>query len=594
MISLAARFWVLALSLALPVVHLLAFGPHIPEGTFLLISLLDDVTAASDPSNIVYSFARPPVHLLLGWVFSHPWSLLLAGLLFHSIFNLVVFAIAYKATELSGLAQDAMSRVFVAALVTALVYPLAVVAGVAGSGTSLVPHDAYHQFSFRTVFVSLAGISYLLLLNRKPAFAFLTAGISCYIHPTAGFLLIGLLTLAAAPNLMRERKASVGAAWCMALALGALPMLTKLFFFEMPDSLSERVSYESWYSKMIKDEADDFSFLFQIAVYPLHTLRLVLAILIPLVVYMRVFPAYRSQLVFWHGLAIPFLFVSAAVLEFTFAALVPTALIYPLTALTPGYRLLSFAFFPLLVVGSQIVYAFALESRKRLSGIALSVTGVVLVFATCVSLLSAGAVNGHAVTSIRYAGWAWHANQVPGIDAYLEAVHSNGGSAYRAPEIKTFFGDVVTYPNERNIFSILELDREQPSAELDSKAMERLGYSEFYRLVQQIRVEIPEESGLVIPPYMRYFRDALPGHRVFFQEHHDGNLMLGSPAFLKFWTGRMHDLLGFSYEEMPSKYSGLSFTFMREAYLVGMRSTSRARRLDEPEKVGVLSDGTCR
>ena len=70
------------------------------------------------------------------------------------------------------------------------------------------------------------------------------------------------------------------------------------------------------------------------------------------------------------------------------------------------------------------------------------------------SLVAVGFVSGHAATSIRYVGWAWRANQVPGIDAYLEAVHSNGGSAYRAPGIKVLSGAVVTYPNERNIFNI--------------------------------------------------------------------------------------------------------------------------------------------
>jgi hypothetical protein len=43
--------------------------------------------------------------------------------------------------------------------------------------------------------------------------------------------------------------------------------------------------------------------------------------------------------------------------------------------------------------------------------------------------------------------------------------------------------------------------------------------------------------------------------------------MLGAPKFAAFWTRRMEDLIGFSYEGMPSKYSLLNVTRMRSAYL---------------------------
>ena len=43
--------------------------------------------------------------------------------------------------------------------------------------------------------------------------------------------------------------------------------------------------------------------------------------------------------------------------------------------------------------------------------------------------------------------------------------------------------------------------------------------------------------------------------------------MMGSPRFAAFWTARMRDLLGFDYEGLPSKASGLAATRLRDAYL---------------------------
>jgi len=329
--------------------------------------------------------------------------------------------------------------------------------------------------------------------------------------------------------------------------------------------------YGDWYSRMIKDEADDFSILYQLVVYPMHTTRLLLIIVLPAIVYMKLFPAFSTHRNFWYLVAIPCLFLAAGVLEFIFAVLLPTPLIHPLLALTPGYRTLSFAFFPLIVIGSRILHFLALESlqllKPWLSRGSLHSSALALVLISCLSLLASGFASGRAATSLRYAGWAWRAGEVPGVDIYLHGVHSSGGSLYYTPTLRVFAGAVVTYSAERNIFRIRSMDRAQPHAEIDVKAMERLGFYEFLDLVKQIRAQIPQGSGLIIPPYMQYFRDALPGHPIFFQEHHDGNLMLGSPVFARFWADRMTDLLGFSYEGMPSKYSGLSFAFMRNAYL---------------------------
>ena len=130
--------------------------------------------------------------------------------------------------------------------------------------------------------VKFKSLQYYLILCQL-----LIAGVSCYIHPTAGFLLLSLLTLALAPDLLKKRQHNALAAWCAAMAIGAAPMLANMLLFNMPPSLSEGVSYGDRYSQLLKDEADDFSVLCQFLVYPMHTARLLVLIVLPLFVYAK-------------------------------------------------------------------------------------------------------------------------------------------------------------------------------------------------------------------------------------------------------------------------------------------------------------------
>src|ERR1700752_1694638 len=74
-----------------PFIHWFALGPRVPEGTFFLISQLSDTVAIDDPSNIIYSFARPPIYAVLGWIWAYPRAVLLTGFLAHVVFNASVF-----------------------------------------------------------------------------------------------------------------------------------------------------------------------------------------------------------------------------------------------------------------------------------------------------------------------------------------------------------------------------------------------------------------------------------------------------------------------------------------------------------------------
>jgi len=573
------RILVLACLFSLaPLVIWLTAGPEIPEGTFFLISQLDRLALAGDPSNIIYSFARAPVYALLGPVIAAPAAFLLAGFLFHALMNAAIFTIAYQGVRLRAVRPDDGRTWLVALLITLLIYPLASLTHLAGQGTTLVPHDIYHTFSLRTLFWLCIAMAWLLLLQQRYRSALWVVAASSLIHPSAGILAFGFMTLIILAHARRNPDGALLWHWLGAALLGATPTLLKLLSGDAATLQAPVVSYADWYSSMIKDEADDFSFLFQL-LYRSKAVAVITALTgIMLLLYARVFADFRRHLSFWCAAAVPVVFFAGALLEYLFAVLVPTPAIHLLVTLTPGYRLLSFAFFPLLVLGARLAAA-VLAAIPVNAGRAAAA----LVILTWSSMLAIGIYSGNSQAALRYARWALQAGTVAGIDAYLAAARAAGHSRYNEPPLYRDEAEIVTYPGERNLFRIHRLDRQQPQLPADNTAAERISEANFLALTAAVREQLPAGAGIIIPPYLRYFRDALVDYRIFLQEHHDGNLMMGSPAFLGFWQARMLALMGLDYEYLPSKVSGLNFTVMRRAYLAIDSAHAAALAITYPE-----------
>jgi len=129
----------------------------------------------------------------------------------------------------------------------------------------------------------------------------------------------------------------------------------------------------------------------------------------------------------------------------------------------------------------------------------------------------------------------------------LRGAANTGVVLYSQPNVYQNPEDFITYPGERNLIEIRRLDRGQPEGKSIDGFRKTQTLEGFLDLVRQIRQRIPVGSGFYVPPYLRGFRDSLPRYEIFFQEHHDGNYMMGSPSFMRFWNARMVDLMGFTY-----------------------------------------------
>jgi hypothetical protein len=559
------------------VVHWLSQGPAVPQITFVQVSRMPALAELTDPSDVVYSFIRPPIYELLDWVYTVPAAFALLGLVCHGVFNLLVFALAHRALRRIDAPASPFAHWMTALLVTVSVYPLGLLLGIAGWGTTLVPHDTYCTFSFRTFFWILAVLGFVLALERRWGAALLVMALSCYPHPSAGVTAFGLLTLMAIPRMWRLRERRLVVMWAVAAILGALPNLVKYLLVDVPPELTGSMPYGDWYSQIIKDEADDFSILFQLANRGPTVAVILVTLGAALGSYAWLTPGFRRHMCFWCTASVPGLFFLAALAEYLFAVLYPTPLVHVISAMTLGYRLLSYAFPPFVVLFARVLAAcsnraYARAARHRSmrfladARLASAAVGIVIL-AVWAAFLVVGHRRALLGPSIAYARWALGSRPVRGIDAYFVATREAGANRYYQPRVFHGAEGFRTYPGVRSIFTIAGIDRTQPECAEDHSFDQAKTLESFVELVQAVRVAIPEGEGLYVPLHMRHFRDALPRHPIYLQEHPDGNLMVVSRAITRFWLERMEDLVGLSYEDMPSKDSGLMYTVLRNAYL---------------------------
>ncbi|MDB4973030.1 MAG: hypothetical protein JWN48_1371 [Myxococcaceae bacterium] len=565
--------------------QLWTFGPDIPEGTFLLIAELDGHSAAlADPANAIYAFARPPVFALMGELYWRPGAFLVFGYAAHVVLHAVMTWLVYIGTGQTAQSAPSRARLALALAVVLVVFPLAHLARVDDYGVSLIPHDSFCTFSHRTLFWIVLALATACAAKGRSRGALYLAALGCYVHPTAGIvgmlLFTGVSGACASALEVRALAPHVLTAWLIAVA----PVLLKL---RTPLALGplESISPAVWYASMIKGEADDFSFLYQL-VYRGALCVWIIALIAAVVIACRR-SAGRRDRVLWAAGAPPILFLVGAVVEQLLCVTWPSPIIRVLVSLTPGYRLLSYAFFPLLVLLGRL----AAQAAQRLSlGIVRArpsasayVGRVPAALTLCAALLASGVLLGssarraHMPASLAYARWAMRAPRVEGIDTYLAHSAASGLSRYHTPDIDVLAAAANTYPQERSLLQIRAVDARQPEHSPDRAVRRTLEEPSLLALIAALRTQVPPDGGLIVPPYLRYLRDALPARAIFFQEHHDANLMMGSPLFFGFFRARMRDLLGLDYEGLPSSHSHLLATTMRDAYL--RVDTGRAQAL---------------
>jgi hypothetical protein len=405
-------------------------------------------------------------------------------------------------------------------------------------------------------------------LNKKNYIFSILLLLTMLVHPNSGVFLIAIYLIATL--ILIYYKKATWRNFIMILLAGFIGVIPTLFKLSNIPSI-ELVTNTVWYANMIKDEADDFSPLYQI----LYNYNLLIQFLLTLIFTIWAFYKVNvkdsiSQILAILVILPVVLFIFLLVLELFSVYTGYMLFISPVIALQPGHKLLSFAVFPLVFLWGRLFQMMHLNIRKDFF-LFLVVSVSMLFFAIIVW-------KGKVLNQLKYVG------SLHRIDSLVENSYKDMlivkslykgrySSIGKNPSLSAIFHDprneiIHDYNGELNLINIYNIDSHQPKLQSDIAYFNKYdNISVFESLILAINNNIPNGSGIIIPPYLINMRDSLPKYDIFFQEHHDGNLMMGNKKIATIMLTRMNDLLGVDYTEMPTHNSGYNYTYMRKLYL---------------------------
>ena len=406
------------------------------------------------------------------------------------------------------------------------------------------------------------------LIRKKESYALFLLLLSFWCHPSnAVSIFVIVFCLFIVLFYIKQIKLKHILLLILVLILGSFPKLTNIF--EINEYLKVSITGIDWYQNMIRNEPDDFSALFAVYKEWRYYFIYLVVILLSVVLYIKKYQNYSISLILFSILPIVLLFFVALVEYLNQYFQIDFLNIF---IITPGFglKLIGYSFFPLVIIWALLVNnTFKLYDRSKF---------VILVCFIFIGLM--------VVTALKYKTEKSKAN----LSKYIK-IFTNEKTYYeysellklaRHPIIKTYTYssyiqpiyinddiNITQYKLLKDIISIIELD------EITKKSnIPNVLYNNIYAkngsidgVIKFIKSNIEYGKGIIIPPYYGNMRDVLFNWPIFFQEHHDGNLMIGGKKITSIFNNRMELLLGFNSMGLPGLESNLQATIMREAYL---------------------------
>ena len=347
---------------------------------------------------------------------------------------------------------------------------------------------------------------------------------------------------------------------------GILSSLFKLNEIEV----SSIISNNYWYANMIRDEADDFSLVYQV----IHNFKHLIPFLF---IYMITFIKYISSNTKKDGLKFTLLllvFIPAII--FLFLLFLELLSVYtgnmlfisPIISLQPGHKLLGYSFFPLVFLWALFLKDYKIfKINKLLFIILVIISSLVVIFTTI--------YKGKILEEYTYLERIYDLDDSR--TAYSETLVIKNNNLNRNPSFTSIYKVNDGYSIESKQYNLMANvnDNQDRESDLDSDYMNKYDNIAVYNsLIEAIRSRVTTGSGIIIPPYLINMRDSLPDYDMYFQEHHDGNLMMGDKKIASLLLSRMKDLLGIDYTEVPrdtSSYlqrdSTIIYSYLRKFFL---------------------------
>ena len=538
----------------------------VPETHFLASNLDFFLKNNGDITYSIYELIRTPAYFLLQYIYQDLVFYFFFTYIFEVVLSVIIFLILLKITN--HVNSTILVFLFISPLFQTVFFKFfgfSIFPPISSSFDNGFSDWGTFTFSARSI-ITLIFLSqiYAYLKNRYFITIFLTI-LSFLIHPNSGILIALLILFSEFLLIIRHSGSSK-----FFIFLSITVSLFLLQNFLKLDSIFASEGFESsrniiWYENMIKNEADDFSIIFNISENPIKFIIYLIFFCFLLLMANKNLPKneYFSKLLFMSFL--PFMgYILFFLLELSLIFFNKNPLVVPLISLQPGHKLLNLSAFPIsilliYIIEKRIDYFFS----KRILDFSL----ILLFFISASSLFF---IKDGLEKQFKHISYLQDNNRYE--DSIISKFDIKYGGLNPLLGDNEFYeisnDDIKTYKNIFFYPKIMDFDKQQEIKSKDLEFHKKYDKSYIFKdFLKIIRKNIPEESKIIIPIYYSFLRDTLSKYTIFFQEHHDGNLMLGSNKIFEPLISRMRSFKNLDYSLMPSQKSGYQHTFMRNIYL---------------------------
>jgi hypothetical protein len=560
--------------------------PNIPQRTHDIAAFMTNIQCENCGLGLIAnSLIVSPIYLIIWQFFMTTKSFLIIQCVFFVLTLFIFHRIFIKITE------NEMITSKISFLIISFILFLNFLGGhwsnaaeYLGIGVNLFNYN----FSVRSILSLSYFISCYFLIKKKVILSGVFILLCMMSHPTNGFIIslciVGLLIVNFFKNL--DFKKNTSKKMIFFISLGIVPIIIKLatIDYTFANFQIEQVSSSEYINSMYRDEIDDFSTIYMIysskILFTLSLLFSTLPIILSYFLRKKLKEIVKIKilsvliitpiLVFLSVLIIEIIFIYTGFFEFFIEKIINSQL---------GCRVLKYSGIPAMLIwmilASELINIFVSNSRfkfKKINDFFFIICLLSFSTITFFVLKTNNKINHNPIINIL-------SNQNDNFQEYGRMVFYEDllKAGYDESIVNERFlydcrcGDIyknISFIKDHDVnktmfFNDINLQNDNIDLNFNIKYQ---NYFSRKKIVSNIRNKLKKGSKLITPPYFYCFREFLPNYDIFFQEHDDGNFMLGSKKIYEFFKPRMNSLL-FSYESLPSQTSGLMTTQMRDDWL---------------------------
>ncbi len=535
----------------------------IPYELYYYITKVDQ-SLLTDPLTYSFQLLKTPSYTFLEFFYDRPviffWSsflidLILSIILFHLVFSLT------KKKIISLLVILIFSPLFLAIFTKIFMDPGFRVIHVFGYGSYIL--------STRYLLGIVTLLSYFYLIKQRYNLSLFFYSLSLMSHPSSA-LLSGLFLFSTFFIIRLKIKSYLY--FIIASLVGLAPTFFKLFKLKEFNFQADLLSKREWYLRVIHDEPDDFSLLYQLSNNLNEIIfTTLLVIIISFLIYKNNKLDLITKKIIYCSLLLPIFYLfSFASFEYGSVYFDNFSLIDPIIKSQAGYKILKFTYFPIVLAFGLVLKDFMFFEKYSKKIKSFLKIALILLFIVIVPSI-------YFIEPINFKNKKILLSQLSDVkkNNYIDYLNA-----------RFFYYNKRTYAHENYFLNIEEEKLEKIKEEtnffelkkhvkllnnlpesVDKNSLKYNNVESFNHLISIIDENIPKKSSVIILPYFLYLRDVLPQYNFFYLEKPDANLALGSRLAASIISERLNDLIDVDHKQLHLNFSPFLNSDIRRRYL---------------------------